>query len=194
MVQAILSFLDFCYIARHADLTEDTLKRLDNVLQKFYLHREIFRSTGVRPAGFSLPRQHALSHYHHLIEEFGAPGGLCSSITESRHITAVKRPWRHSNRYEALGQMLLTNQRLDKLAAARVKFVEKRLLASNRVVPLPVSEMVKQGHVVEENEDGKWETLVDDNVDFVEGTVTLAHRYGMSLSTSSLIQPLTCYV
>ncbi|KAJ7362401.1 hypothetical protein DFH08DRAFT_683551, partial [Mycena albidolilacea] len=41
------------------------------------------------------------------------------AIPESRHITAVKKPWRRSSRYNALGQMLLTNQRLDKLAAAR---------------------------------------------------------------------------
>ncbi|THH10643.1 hypothetical protein EW146_g8310 [Bondarzewia mesenterica] len=49
--------------------------------------------------------------------QFGAPNGLCSSITESKHIKAVKEPWRRSNHFNALGQMLLTNQRLDKLAA-----------------------------------------------------------------------------
>ena len=63
-----------------------------------------------------------------MIQEFSAPNGLCSSITESQHITAVKRPWRRSNRYDVLGQMLLTIQRLDKLAAARVSFVEHGML------------------------------------------------------------------
>ncbi|KAH9037927.1 hypothetical protein EDB85DRAFT_1888285 [Lactarius pseudohatsudake] len=53
--------------------------------------REIFRTSGVRPKGFNLPRQHSMVHYVHLIQEFGAPNGLCSSITESRHITAVKK-------------------------------------------------------------------------------------------------------
>ncbi|KAJ7883643.1 hypothetical protein B0H14DRAFT_2273060, partial [Mycena olivaceomarginata] len=62
-------------------------------------------------------------------ELFGAPGGLCSSITESRHITAVKKPWRRSSRYNALGQMLLTLQRLDKLAAARADFVDGGMVA-----------------------------------------------------------------
>jgi hypothetical protein len=123
VVQAIASFLNFCYLTQRADITEDTLKSLDYALQQFYLHCEIFRESGVCPTRFSLPRQHALSHYHVLIEDFGAPGGLCSSITESRHITAVKRPWHRSNRYEALGQMLLTNQRLDMLGGARVEFV-----------------------------------------------------------------------
>jgi hypothetical protein len=63
-----------------------------------------------------------------LIKLFGSPGGLCSSITESKHITAVKEPWRRSNRYNALGQMLLTNQRLDKLAASRVDFEHRGML------------------------------------------------------------------
>jgi hypothetical protein len=110
MTKALSSFLDVCYIVRRTDLDHKALKAFDNALAKFYTLREVFRTSGVRPTGFSLPRQHSLSHYSHLINEFGAPGGVCSSITESRHITAVKKPWRRSNRYQALGQMLVTNQ------------------------------------------------------------------------------------
>ncbi|KAF7288734.1 C2H2-type domain-containing protein [Mycena indigotica] len=69
-----------------------------------------------------------MCHYVRDIKQFGAPYGVCSSITESRHITAVKKPWRRSSRFEALGQMLLTNQRLDKLAAARADFEERGML------------------------------------------------------------------
>ena len=63
-----------------------------------------------------------------MIRAFGAPNGLCSSITESKHIKAVKKPYRRSSHYEALGQMLLINQRLDKLAAARVDFQKRGML------------------------------------------------------------------
>jgi hypothetical protein len=77
---------------------------------------------------FSLPRQHSMTHYPQLICMFGAPNGLCLSITESKHIKAVKEPWHRSNCYNALGQMLLTNQRLDKLAAARVHFSKLGML------------------------------------------------------------------
>lgn len=38
----------------------------------------------LRPEGHLLPRQHSLVHYSALIRGFGAPNGLCSSITESR--------------------------------------------------------------------------------------------------------------
>ena len=83
MTQAISSFLDVCYIACQADLDNAALKVFDTALAKFYTLHEVFITSGVRPTGFSLPRQHSLSHYRHLIKEFGAPGGVCSFITES---------------------------------------------------------------------------------------------------------------
>ena len=59
---------------------------------------------------------------------FEAPNGLCSSITESKHIKAVKEPWQCSSCFEALNQMLLTNQYLNKLAAAQVDFADHGML------------------------------------------------------------------
>ena len=59
---------------------------------------------------------------------FGAPNGLCSSITESKHIPSVKKPCDRSNHCNALGQILLTNQRLDKLTAAHVDFESRGML------------------------------------------------------------------
>jgi hypothetical protein len=128
MVKAIRAFLNFCYIARRDTHDTHSLAALDDTLQRFHQHREIFRASGVRIEGFNLPRQHSLIHYLKLIRAYGAPNGLCSSITESKHIKAVKEPWRRSSRFEALSQMLLTNQRLDKLAAARVDFANRGML------------------------------------------------------------------
>ena len=128
IIKTLNAFLDFCYIARQNALTEDSLIALDAALERFHRFREIFRVSGVRPDGLSLPRQHSLKHYRRHIENFGAPNGLCSSITESKHITAVKKPWRRSSRYEALHQMLTINTRNDKLAAARVDFSLRSML------------------------------------------------------------------
>ncbi|KAH9993002.1 hypothetical protein BJV74DRAFT_737317, partial [Russula compacta] len=91
-------------------------------------YRTIFMECGVQPDGFCLPKQHSLVHYASLIRAFSVPNGLCSSITESKHIKAMKEPWQQSGWYNALGQMLLTNQQLDKLAAARVDFVSRGML------------------------------------------------------------------
>jgi hypothetical protein len=127
MVRAIRAFLEFCYIARKNVLTEDDLSELQSALSRFHQYREIFISTGIRD-NFLLPRQHSMDHYYFLIRLFGAPNGLCSSITESMHIRAVKEPWRRSNRNQALGQMIVTNQRLDQLAAARTDFEDRGML------------------------------------------------------------------
>lgn len=90
MVQAISAFLDFCYIVRHSSLDEGDLSALDAALSRFHKERNIFIKTGVTPNGISLPRQHSLCHYRYLIQQFGAPNGLCSSLTESRHRKAVR--------------------------------------------------------------------------------------------------------
>ncbi|KAF7341356.1 hypothetical protein MVEN_01872100 [Mycena venus] len=54
-------------------------------------------------------------HYRPNIEKFGAPRGACSSIAESRHLTAFKKPWR----------------RLDKLSAPYANFLERGMVLPN---------------------------------------------------------------
>ncbi|KAG2102871.1 uncharacterized protein F5147DRAFT_746797 [Suillus discolor] len=121
MVQAFRALLEFCDIVRTDVVTDDTLTELKDALRHFHTYCTIFQTTSVR-FNISLPRQHSLIHYELLIRMFGAPNGLCLSITESKHITAVKQPWRRSSKYNALSQMLLANQCLDKITAARVDF------------------------------------------------------------------------
>ena len=127
VIRAFRAFLEFCYLVRQNVVTEQALTEIDDALQRFHCFREVFRNSGVVES-FSLPRQHAMKHYPYLIHQFGAPNGLCSSITESKHIKAVKRPYWHTNRFQALGQMLLINQRLDKLTAARADFKARGML------------------------------------------------------------------
>lgn len=118
MVKALRAFLDFCYIARQNVHDTQSLEELRNALKNYHHHREIFVTTGVW-TGFNLPCQHSLIHYLRAIHMFSSLNGLCSSITESKHIKAVKEPWRRSGCFDALCQMLLTNQHIDKLAASR---------------------------------------------------------------------------
>ncbi|KAG2016559.1 hypothetical protein CC2G_009715 [Coprinopsis cinerea AmutBmut pab1-1] len=104
-IHCMAAFLDFCYLVRRSVITETDLNTLDETLARFHHYREAFRKEG-----------------------FGAPNGLCSSITEAKHIKAVKEPWRRSNKYNALGQMLLTNQRISKLGALHAYLKAKGLL------------------------------------------------------------------
>ncbi|KAI0339648.1 hypothetical protein BDW22DRAFT_1336015 [Trametopsis cervina] len=129
MVRAVSTFMDFCYLARRSILTDETIGQLEDCLERYYNYRQIFQETGVRQDGFnSLPRQHSLLHYPQHVRNFGAPNGLCSSLTEAMHITAVKKPWRRSNKYNAMYQMLVTVERLDKLKAAYQNFKSRGML------------------------------------------------------------------
>ncbi|TFK51466.1 hypothetical protein OE88DRAFT_1735362 [Heliocybe sulcata] len=133
MVRAIRAFLDFCYLARRDVHTPTSLAQLQEALGRFHRYRAAFRDAGIHID--SLPRQHSLDHYFLAIMDFGALNGICSSITESKHIKAVKEPYRLSNRFKPLRQMLLTNQRRDKLAACRVDFESRGLLPKSSKEP-----------------------------------------------------------
>jgi hypothetical protein len=119
--------MDLCYIFRRNAITSTALKTAGTLLEQFHELRQIFITEGVR-SSISLPRQHALPHYLTSIHLFGSPNGLCSSITESKHIKAVKEPWRRSSRFKALVQMLRTIIRLEKLAALRQRFLREGML------------------------------------------------------------------
>jgi hypothetical protein len=177
MVRAISSFMEFCYLVRRSILDDDDLEAIDTAVADFHRDRVAFNE--IRQDGYSLPRQHSIVHYRHLIQEFGAPNGLCSSITESKHIKAVKEPWRRSSRFEALGQMLVTNQRLDKLAAVRVNFQARGILQVTSSIfdrhdpqPLPVIQPTDN-----DDDDGG---AIDGNV---LGEVVLAKKPRMSLDS-----------
>ena len=93
MVKALQAFLDFCNIIQHDVHGTESLNTLEDALDHFHCHHEIFRMSGICLDGFNLPQSHAAVHYLGLIQAFGTPNGLCLSITESKHIQAVKEPW-----------------------------------------------------------------------------------------------------
>src|SRR5688572_20346179 len=127
MVRCISVFMNACYIARRNAITSSVLDSFQQLIESFHQLRQVFIELGVR-ASISLPRQHALVHYYLSIQLFGSPNGLCSSITESKHIKAVKEPWRRSSRYRALVQMLRTIVRMDKMTALRRTYLDCGML------------------------------------------------------------------
>ncbi|KAI5983997.1 hypothetical protein EDD15DRAFT_2375711 [Pisolithus albus] len=188
------AFLEFCYLVRRNVITEQTLTEIDDVLRCFHRFCEVFRNASVIET-FSLPRQHSMKHYHYLIRQFGAPNGLCSSITESKHIKAVKRPYRRTNRFEALRQMLLINQTLDKLTAARSDFKGRGMLNGTclsqafEALGSDTNGIHDQHHSIEEGvdaaDDGEEQTAsyeeesgesVDDLM-AIDARVSLVHKY-----------------
>lgn len=80
------------------------------------------------------------------------------------HIRAVKKPWRRSSRLKALEQILLTNQRLNKLAAIRRSFEHSGMLRDDChtsalaevgiATPEPEPNSNTPNYVANENDDG----------------------------------------
>jgi hypothetical protein len=127
MVRCIAAFMDACYIARRNAIDSSSLEHFQDCVRTYHDLCTIFLEAGLN-IKLSVPRQHALSHFYQGIHLFGSPNGLCSSITESKHIEAVKKTWRRSSRYRALTQMLRTIQHMDKMQALQRRFEANGML------------------------------------------------------------------
>jgi hypothetical protein len=199
MVQCIAAFMDACYIARRNAITAPALECFRRSVEQFQKLRNIFIETGVR-ATISLPRQHALKHFHYAIQFFGSPNGLCSSITESKHIKAVKEPWRRSSRFQALVQMLQTLTRMDKMAALHQAFLDCGMMfgttstymagiqAGGALTVAPAASGIVDG---DDDEDEDERPEPGDSASGALSAVTLAARFRMLDFTTGLTNVLT---
>ncbi|KAF7292191.1 hypothetical protein MIND_01246400 [Mycena indigotica] len=103
--------------------------------------------------------------------------------SESKHIKAVKEPWRRSSKFEAIEQILTINNRLDALAATRVDFEERGLLRPTDPDPvLPTLNPTRPDLLAEDDDDNP------EMENTVEATVVLAKRHYDDLD---LVDPLS---
>lgn len=186
MVQCLTALMELCFLFRRNAITTANIEQIRYELQRLHQLREVFIEAGVR-ADISLPRQHALLHYVTGIMLFGSPNGLCSSITESKHIVAVKQPWRRSSHYKALSQMVRTINRLDNLAALQRVYLKQGMMVGTTSAYIALT---LRGHSSDEAEvsrgdqgDSESKSEGDDDVGPISGpralsAVTLASRQG----------------
>ncbi|KAF9227239.1 hypothetical protein BS17DRAFT_861754 [Gyrodon lividus] len=180
IIRTFCAFLEFCYLVRQHVITEKALKEIEDALSRFHTYQEAFR-TNNDPivTTFSLPRQHSAKHYPSLIRLFGTPNGLCLSITECKHIKAIKEPWRRSSKYWALGQMLLTNQQLDKLAASHVDFTSRGMM-NETCLSAAISSLARALPSLGDNNDGANPTNDD-----IQRTASMQADNDMSVADNS---------
>ena len=180
MVRCIAAFMDACYIARRNAIDSPSLEHFRDCVQTYQNLRTIFLEAGPK-IKLSIPRQHALSHFYEGIHLFGSPNGLCSSITESKHIRVVKIPWRMSSRYQALTQMLRIIQRMDKMTALRRRFEDHGMLRGYGFSPEFDSTTNHDAEAMlmddsEEHEDGDEADISGESQDVSEFDVQLAAK------------------
>ncbi|KAJ2921951.1 hypothetical protein H1R20_g15145, partial [Candolleomyces eurysporus] len=192
MTKCLASFLELCYIFRRNAITASALNEAEQHLKDFHRLRDVFVETGVR-AHCSLPRQHALKHFPPGISDFGASNGLCSSITKSKHITAVKKPWRRSSRFNALSQMLQIIVRLDKLATLQRLFWNNGMLQGSTSAYMALTAANNWQPLEQDSDDTEngeeWEQELVDDERLADVAPIQGPRFASSVLLASTRQP-----
>jgi hypothetical protein len=113
----IRAHLDYFYIAQCAEVSEDDMIEILDLLQEFHAKKDVVHTKGFRiTEGFSIPK---LELQHHIVPTIMATGNLLGSSTdtpERAHIDFVKGPYRMTNHKDYYPQM---TSRLDMVERIR---------------------------------------------------------------------------
>ncbi|THU89828.1 hypothetical protein K435DRAFT_802458 [Dendrothele bispora CBS 962.96] len=90
---------------------------------------------------------------------FGAPNGLCLSITESKHIKSVKETWRRASHTDPLSQMLSIITCLDQMTTLQQKFNQQGMLLGT--VSWYIVQILKKETPTKQNSNGDSEDNED---------------------------------
>ena len=114
LIRAVRALLDFLYLAQYPVHTNETLRALDDALNRFHANKEIFVDLGVQEA-FKIPKLHSLRHYNESIKLFGTTDNYNTQATERLHIDYAKDAYRATNAKDEYPQMTRWMERQEKL-------------------------------------------------------------------------------
>lgn len=114
--EAVRALLDFVYIAQLPEATTSTIAELEDALDRFHEHKDVFIELGAR-MHFNFPKMHALEHYVESLKLFGTADNFNTSYSERLHIDCAKSAWRATNRKDEYPQMTLWMQRREQILA-----------------------------------------------------------------------------
>ncbi|KZV61414.1 hypothetical protein PENSPDRAFT_693426 [Peniophora sp. CONT] len=135
VLEAVRALLDFVYIAQFPEATMSTIAKLQDALDRFHQHKEVFITLGAR-ANFNFPKMHALQHYVEGIKLFGTPDNFNTAYSERLHIDCAKDAWRATNRKDEYPQMTLWLQRREQILA-HTNYIRWRLAGRPSVKNMP---------------------------------------------------------
>ncbi|KAJ6625726.1 hypothetical protein B0H10DRAFT_2174006 [Mycena sp. CBHHK59/15] len=115
VLTVIKALIDFIYYAQLQSHTSRTLAALEQTLDTFHLHKQIFIDLEIREH-FNIPKFHAIQHYVDTIRALGSADGYNTESPERLHIDFAKKAYRASNRRDYLEQMALWLQRQEAMA------------------------------------------------------------------------------
>jgi hypothetical protein len=114
LIRSIRSLLDFLYLAQYPVHTSETLRLLQQSLERFHEHKQIFVDLGIRN-DFNLPKLHSLAHYAESIQLFGTTDNYNTEYTERLHIDLAKDAYRATNHRDEYSQMTVWLERKEKV-------------------------------------------------------------------------------
>ncbi|KAJ6524844.1 hypothetical protein B0H10DRAFT_1864271, partial [Mycena sp. CBHHK59/15] len=122
VLTVVKALIDFIYYAQLQSHTSRTLTALEQTLDTFHLHKQIFIDLEIREH-FNISKFHAIQHYVDTIRALGSADGYNTESPERLHINFAKKAYRASNRRDYLEQMALWLQRQEAMAL-RSMYVE----------------------------------------------------------------------
>jgi hypothetical protein len=110
VLKAVSAVVDFIYYAQYQRHTDITLARMQDALDSFHSHKDVFIE--LRPnEAFNIPKLHSMLHYIDSIRSLGSADGYNTESPERLHIDYAKRAYRASNRRDYVVQMTKWLQR-----------------------------------------------------------------------------------
>jgi len=137
LIHAIRSLLDFLYLAQYPIHTSETLRLLQQSLEKFHEHKQVFVDLGIRN-NFNLPKLHSLAHYVESIQLFGTTDNYNTEYTERLHIDLAKDAYRATNHRDEYSQMTVWLERKEKVLQHQ-SYLDWRLGTGSKVSLRPTS-------------------------------------------------------
>ncbi|KAJ7190523.1 hypothetical protein GGX14DRAFT_538026 [Mycena pura] len=116
MVRAIRGVIDFTYYASLQSHTTTTLHLMEQALDAFHAHKQVFIRLEGRKEHFNIPKIHSLEHHVPFIRLFGTADGFNTESPERLHIDFAKNAYRASNHKDYLRQMTTWLQRQEAVA------------------------------------------------------------------------------
>ena len=136
LIRSIRSLLDFLYLAQYPLHTSETLHLLQQSLERFHEHKQIFVDLGIRD-DFNLPKLHSLAHYVESIQLFGTTDNYNTEYTERLHIDLAKDAYRATNHRDEYGQMTVWLQRKEKVLQHQ-SYLDWRFGTQSSIAPQPM--------------------------------------------------------
>jgi hypothetical protein len=135
--RAAKALVDFIFLSHLSAPTDETLSRLEALLEEFHAHKHAFLAADSCKAFHTIPKLHKLQHYTTTIRALGAPDNFDTELPERLHIDYAKVAYRAGNRKDYINHMCTWLDRKERVFKfyGYLRWCARRDLATGIVTP-----------------------------------------------------------